>query len=306
MTLLDTDGDRASGAAYRQAASSSRSLDPLGPVLALGRRQVRIGFLIGIAGAFFVHGGAAARGLSTLVHLSRFAAIVDQGVAERLRATYDVDFTPPPEAEVPEPEPEPEPKPEPTVQKPPDTPVPNSDNPYVDPPPEAAQAGKVLTADPDPDAPLDLTDQGFVTGPGDRYSGGTTSSDGTSKQAVYDRKAKPGGKPGGTGTQKGGGGPAPKENLTKPAGLLGGGSWNDCGFPPEADMDQVDFGVVTLTVQVGTDGRPRSVSILADPGHGFGRLARSCAMRKRYTPGLDAFGNATVKNTPPIRVRFTR
>ncbi len=313
MTLLDSDSGNLGAdpepglQEVHPAAQSPRRLDPLAPILALGRRQVRVGLLIGIAGALFVHGAAAGRGLSTLVHLSRFAAIVDAGVAERMAATYNVDVTPPPEAEVPEtPEPEPEPEPEKVVQ-PKEEPPPDSDNPYVDQPPEAAEAGKVLTAEPDPDAPLDLTDKGFVTGSGDRYAGGTTASDGTSKTAVRNLKANKGGKPGGTGTKPAAGPSGPKkENLAKAAGLLGGGSWNDCGFPPEADMDQVDYGIVTLTVTVGTNGRAKSVSVIADPGHGFGRLARSCAMRKSYTPGLDQNGKPTVKTTPPIRVRFTR
>ncbi len=311
MTLLDTDSpsserraEKAVGKAMRQPGST----DPLAPIFALGRRQVRVGILIGLAGALFVHGAAGARGLRTLVHLSRFAAIVDQGVTERMAATFAVDMEPAPEAEVPEePLPEPEEEDKPVVKQEAEE-EPSSDNPYVDNPPEAAEAGKVLTAEPDPDAPLDLTDKGFVTGSGDRYAGGTTASDGTSKTAVRNRKAKKGGVPGGKGTKPGTGKPSgrPKKKLSRPAGLLGGGSWNDCGFPPEADMDQVDYGIVTLAVTVGTNGRAKRVSVLSDPGHGFGRLARSCAMRKRYTPGLDANGKPTVKSTPPIRVRFTR
>ncbi len=313
MTLLDPDSpsserraDKAAGTAPRQAGST----DPLAPIFALGRRQVRVGILIGLAGALFVHGAAGAKGLRTLVHLSRFAAIVDSGVAERMRATYAVDVEKPPEAEVPEePEPEPEEDEDKPVVKQEAEDEPSSDNPYVDNPPEAAEAGKVLTAEADPDAPLDLTDKGFVTGSGDRYAGGTTASDGTSKTAVRNRKAKKGGVPGGKGTKPGTGkasGGGTKKKLSRPAGLLGGGSWNDCGFPPEADMDQVDYGIVTLAVTVGTNGRAKRVSVLSDPGHGFGRLARSCAMRKRYTPGLDANGKPTVKSTPPIHVRFTR
>jgi hypothetical protein len=43
-----------------------------------------------------------------------------------------------------------------------------------------------------------------------------------------------------------------------------------------------------LSVTVGPDGRAKNVSILKDPGNGFGSLARSCAFRMRYSVGLDA------------------
>lgn len=144
--------------------------DPFGRVLALGRHEVRVGLAIGIAGAFLVHGAAAAKGITTLVYMAQFASSVESTVQERLRATYDVNFEPPPEVSTPEEQPE-EKQPEKTPPKqeaPKDDKV--SDNPYDDPAPEAAQAGKVLTADPDPDAPLDLTGDGFVTGTGDHYA----------------------------------------------------------------------------------------------------------------------------------------
>ena len=44
------------------------------------------------------------------------------------------------------------------------------------PPPPAAKAGKVLTAPEDPNAPLDMTGDGFVTGDGDAYVGGVTAA----------------------------------------------------------------------------------------------------------------------------------
>jgi protein TonB len=82
--------------------------------------------------------------------------------------------------------------------------------------------------------------------------------------------------------------------------------WDDCGFPPEADVEQIDFKRVTLLVTVGTDGRARSVTVVNDPGYGFGRLARQCAMRKRYVPGLDSAGRPVTMTTAPFIVRFTR
>jgi len=68
-----------------------------------------------------------------------------------MRATFNVDVAPPPEAQVPEtPEPEPE-EPDPLLKPDPEVPLPDSDNPYVEQPPEAAEAGKLLTAEPDPE-----------------------------------------------------------------------------------------------------------------------------------------------------------
>ena len=160
----------------------------------------------------------------------------------------------------------------------------------------------MLTADPDPDAPVDLTGEGFVTGEGE-FRGGITSSSGTAKQAVRDVKAVPTGVPGGTGTAPA---PvrAPVEDKSRPAAPMGT-SWNDCGFPAEAQLDGVEFGKVTLVVTVGTDGRAKSVSVLADPGSGFGSHARQCAMRRTFRPALDKAGQAVVSTTAPFTVKFT-
>jgi protein TonB len=174
-----------------------------------------------------------------------------------------------------------------------------------EPPPAPAQAGKVLTAEKDPNEPEDFTDQGFTTGDGERYSGGTTTSTGTSKTAVPGPVAKKGGVEGGKGTnpiaQQG---PSTTADSSKPAVPVSR-NWN-CGFPPEADFDQIDYATVTISVTVGTDGRAKSVNIMSDPGHGFGRLAKSCAMRMQYNVGLDKDGNPVVKTTSPFPVRFTR
>jgi hypothetical protein len=84
-------------------------------------------------------------------------------------------------------------------------------------------------------------------------------------------------------------------------------NWS-CGFPAQADMEQIDFATVTLTVTVGLDGRAKSVTVLKEnpPGFGFGNLAKSCAFRMRYSVGLDAQGKGVTKTTPPFPVRFTR
>jgi protein TonB len=61
-----------------------------------------------------------------------------------------------------------------------------------------------------------------------------------------------------------------------------------------------------IQVKVKPDGSPENVSVIQDPGHGFGREARKCAMRKKYSQGLDPDGNAIGGTTKPFRVRFER
>ncbi len=99
------------------------------------------------------------------------------------------------------------------------------------PPPAPAEAGKVLTADPDPDAPVDLTGEGFVTGEGE-FKGGITANTGTAQKAVRDLSAKPGGVPGGTGAAPAPATRAPEQDQSRAASPVGT-SWSDCGFPAE-------------------------------------------------------------------------
>jgi len=72
------------------------------------------------------------------------------------------------------------------------------------------------------------------------------------------------------------------------------------------EADQIDDAVVVVTVMVDTTGRASKVEVLADPGHGFGREARRCALREVYVPGLDRDGRPTASATKSIRVRFSR
>jgi periplasmic protein TonB len=274
-----------------QRPSSVPHRDPFAFMFAFGRRQMRVGLMIGLAGTLVVHGAAAARGLSTLLDLASFATSVRALVAERLHATYDVDTTPPPEVKPPEPEPEPEKE---------EKPVPRAPS---EPPPAPAQAAKVLTTEPEPsDAPVDLTGWGIVSGEADKFPGGQTSSKGTSTKPVA-HAAVATGVPNATGTAPTPPAPPGKDlsRVARPAE----GNWN-CGFPAEADMEQINSEKVLLVVTVTPDGRPKDVRVLKDPGFGFGRVARQCAMRKTYTAGLDRGGNAITTTTPPITVRFIR
>ncbi len=80
----------------------------------------------------------------------------------------------------------------------------------------------------------------------------------------------------------------------------------DCDFPAEADRDHVDHGWAKLIVTVRSDGRAAAVQLLEDSGHGFGRMARQCALRARYRPALDRTGTPIQADTPSFRYRFTR
>lgn len=274
--------------------------DPLGPVLSLGEDAARIGAVLGLLGALLLHGVAGVRAAANLFDVESFASAVAQYVKNNLQLQIDIDTTPPPP---PPPPPEP-PPPEPEPEKAPPPPAPpQAANEPPPPPPAPAEAGKVLTSDPDPDAPVDLTGDGFVTGNGE-FRGGITSSSGTGKTAVRDIKAQPGGVPGGTGTAPAPIVKAPEKDLSQGAAPIGT-SWSDCGFPAEAQLDGVEYGIVKLVVTVNPDGRAKSVTILSDPGSGFGNHARQCAMRRTFKPALDKSGQAVVSSTPPFTVKFT-
>lgn len=274
-----------------------RARDPLAPILALGDRAVRAGVIVGVIGALLIHAAVGIRAAMVLGDLHAFAVSVLADIRDQLHSQIDVDVSEPP----PPPPPAPEPPPEPEAPTPP---VPAAAAPPTDapPPPAAAEAAKVLTADPDPNEPVDLTGDSIVTGNGDHFAGGITAANGTSKDAVRDLRAQP------DGVGKAPPGPvAPPSgpDLSRAASPLGG-SWNDCEFPAEADIEGIDSAVVQLTVTVGPNGRAKSVTILRDPGNGFGQSARNCAFRKTFNTALDRSGTAVTMSTAPFTVRFTR
>ena len=276
--------------ANRESAASGANADPMARVLETGPR-IPVAVTVGFAIVLHVGMAAGATAASLFDEIFAWHCAVRDVVSFRL-SQYEMDIVKEPP---PPPEPEPEKPPEPVPAKP----VVKEDVPP--PPPTPAQAGKVITSDPNPNEPVDLTNA-FVTGSG-TYAGGTTSSQGTSKTAVYNPAATPTGVPGGTGT-------APvtvrKDDKTRAPGLLGSVEWNDCPFPGEADSEQIDQSFVLIQVKVKPDGSPESVIVVQDPGHGFGREAKKCAMRKKFSSGLDADGNAVGGMTKPFRVRFER
>jgi periplasmic protein TonB len=205
------------------------------------------------------------------------------------------DEPPPP----PPPAPEPEAKPE--EAPPPPAPVAKA-VPHDAPPPAPApaQAAKVLTQEPDPNEPVDLTGNTIVQGNADAYAGGTTSANGTSTRAVR-ALASPNGVPNGAGTSQAKHiGP----DLSRPASV-GDTEWS-APFPAEADSAQIDDTHVTLSIDVRADGTAAAVRILKDPGYGFGREAKKYALSQHFRTALDADGNPisfTIKN---LVVHFQR
>jgi protein TonB len=163
--------------------------------------------------------------------------------------------------------------------------------------PAAAETAKLLTQEPPPEEVVDFGET-FVQGNAVAYAGGVSASTGSSRQAVRDTGARATGVVGGTGTDE-----RAVDRSRMPA-LAGGAQWN-CPFPREAEFDGIDSAVVTLSVRVSDAGSVEDVSVKQDPGSGFGREAKRCALSKRWAPGLDRAGNA-VAMTSLVNVRFVR
>ncbi len=161
------------------------------------------------------------------------------------------------------------------------------------PAPAAAEAGQILAAT---EEVVDFADS-FVTGPSRSYAGGVTESLGTDKRAVSEVNARAVGVEGGTGTDL-------RADLSRPPRLAGKAVW-DCPFPPEADDAGVDHAVVSLSIDVSSEGKVTSVTITRDPGDGFAREARRCAREKHWEPGLDRAGQP-IRAVTPLTVRFDR
>lgn len=289
--------------------------DPLDAVLSLGSKAARTGALLGVAAALALHGAGAVHAAVAPFELQLWADGARATLRATLATTYDLEVDkppppPPPEPPKEEPEPPKEPDPPKAVEAPKPAPTPRAEArapkaaAKEEPAPAAAQAGKILAQEPNPDEPVDLTGQGFVTGNADSFAGGVTAATGTSKAAVRDPNARADGVVGGKGT-----GPAQpaavgpdRSRPAKPAET----NWGTCAFPPEADAEQIHFQLVTIMVTVRTDGTPQSVKVVNDPGRGFGRAARQCAMSKKFLPALSRDGTPILSATPPFTVKFER
>ncbi|AKV03818.1 Ferric siderophore transport system, periplasmic binding protein TonB [Labilithrix luteola] len=294
------------GGARSVVVQTRNDTDPFAGVLDLGSRM---SVAVTIALAITLHAGVAgAAGAAMLLEdMFAWARMVRSAVSANLAQTYEIEIAKP---EEPPPPPPPEPEPEPVKEQPQEAPPPpvakqeKQEAPTPPPPPAAAEAAKVLTQEPAKDEPVDLTGNTFVTGSGSTYAGGTTQAGGTSKTAVYNAAAAATGVPGSTGTAPAP--PRPSVDRSRGAGLLGSDRWDDCPFPGEADSEQIDQAYVIIQVKVKADGTAETVTIVQDPGHGFGREARKCAMRKRYNTALDVEGNAVGGMTKPFRIKFER
>lgn len=267
----------------------SQAADPLARIAALDsedRRRLAVSLLVTV----LLYGVGVLRIVSSAPELHAFARSTREAL---MRVEYHVDIQEPPP---PPPPPVEEPAPEPKVAPTPLAKVPSA--PPAAPPPAAAQAGHVLTAD--PDAPVDLTGDGFVQGTADSYAGGVTSSTGTSKTAMRDTRAAPTGGPVAAPAVRSG----PEIDRSSPARPTSG-SWDHCGFPAEADVEQVNYARATIAVTIGADGQAKSVSVVKDPGYGFGALAKRCALRERFEPARGRDGTP-VTATQVITINFHR
>lgn len=297
---------------HREAAAVSTPLPDqpvaFGKVLGLGQKALRSGTVVGLVGALLSHAslGAEAYQMSESASVRSFVAAVQVNLRERLKRTIDLELEEPEPPPEPEPEPEPAPPPEPEPVKPvvPPAPAVKAPTQPVEPPPPAAQAGKVLAAEPDPAEPLDLTGNTFVTGNGDRYVGGITAASGTGQKATYDKGARAGGVEGGKGTAPVAAPAYQGPDLSRQPKVVGN-RLRGCGFPPEADVAQINYMTLTIMVTVDASGKATSVTPLSDPGYGFVERARRCALADAYEPALNKAGKP-MTGTIKFTVRFTR
>jgi protein TonB len=279
------------GAASRSFAVASAVAydDPMAKVFGLDAKTSTWGAMFGFTsgGTALAAAGLALASLVAWMHATAPEMADKPGEVEIMRE----EAPPPPPTATVTPEAKAPPPPRPAQEAPP-------------PPPAPAQAAKVLTAEPKPDEPLDLTGNTIVQGNADSFAGGFTTSNGTNNTAV-NAMPSPTGVPGGTGQVQAPPPPPPGPDRSRTASLGGGGEWS-CPFPAEADTAQVDEAFVTLQVDVKADGSASTVRVLSDPGNGFGREARRCAMNKRYATALDHDGTAIAGTTRAFRVHFSR
>lgn len=88
------------------------------------------------------------------------------------------------------------------------------------------------------------------------------------------------------------------------AGLADSARW-DCPFPSEAESEGIENAKAVLRVEIDALGQPKKVEVTQDPGHGFGREARRCAMRRRWMSRLDRSG-APAADAVTVVVSFER
>ncbi|MBV9946210.1 MAG: energy transducer TonB [Myxococcales bacterium] len=268
--------------------------DPMSKVLGLDERTSGLGAWLGFTSGstLLLVGMMALASMLTWVHAQRAHA---EAATEEIEILREEPPPPPPPAPTAEPEAKPEPAP----------PQPVRAREPVAPPPAPAQAAKVLTQEPDPNEPVDLTGNTIVQGNSDTYAGGFTTANGSSASAV---RAMPAATGVAGGTARDTGKPPAGPDLSRRANVASGDTQWNCPFPPESDETQLDEARVMLQVDVRPDGTPSAVRVLSEqpPGSGFGREARRCAMNKRYTTELDRDGHPIAGTTPILPIHFSR
>jgi protein TonB len=147
-------------------------------------------------------------------------------------------------------------------------------------PPPAAQAAAVIAHDATEES-ADFTDA-VVIGSATRYAGGTASPSGVSTTAA--RASAVGSARASTSSAS-----AVLPDRSRPASPIGSRDWS-CAFPAEADVSGIDRALVTVRIRLDSSGTPVGAEIVSDPGYGFARAARRCALERRYRPALDRHG----------------
>jgi protein TonB len=203
---------------------------------------------------------------------------------ERVLQVVDIDIPKPPPAP-----PRPEPSPHPSSQ------VPKATAHATKPAPRPlSQAAQVLTKKEDPDAPVDLTST-FVSGLGSEYAGAATGSGSLDAAPRAGPVAPP---------VRSHPPASPAADLSRHPSMAGASRW-DCPFPPEADTAQIDSALVTIRVSVDVSGKMKDVSVLKDPGHGFGAEAVRCARTKTWNAALGHDGEP-IEGSLVVNVHFER
>jgi len=254
--------------------------DPLDRIFDIGGKKAMRIMGGAIALTLFFHGAAAAR--TALIHAEviTWTQHLDAVIDHKLRQEVDIETLTPPSKKIVEEEKRVEPVPVTHMEQQPVA---------------AAKAAQILAKN---DDVLDFSDNVFTVGNSERFSGGATLAKGTNDKPPDTPKVEE------KGLQQA---PPPQivsVDLSRTATLAGSGEWR-CPFPPEADSDSVDEASAIIEVIVGATGKAQTASILQDPGHGFGREARACAMRESYVPALDKAGNP-VASSKKFRVKFER
>jgi periplasmic protein TonB len=247
--------------------------------------QRRRGLTVAIAAALLLHGLLFAWAVTRGRSLEEWSAQLAVRIHQELQRQDVI------EVAKPTPPPPPPPVPPPAVEPPKAPPARVA---RARPPPPA-RAGKVLAQAPRSDGPVDLTGETFVVGTSKAYVGGVTSSSGTNEVAVHtsvtDAKAPPTRHPA-------------DPDLSRPVSL-DEQQWQ-CPWPADADSAEIDQQTVVLRADVNADGTPSRVDVLSDPGFGFARAARNCALHTHFEAAKDGSGRSIAAMSPPIRVRFTR